>query len=97
MALFVGDEKSHTLKNRVIYQVVGKEEAPHSTYSHHTYRYRVAFDLANPLGTSLDDTHTGLGTRGMKKLSLVDVGTLRLRLDSFLKEWARWLSDEEPP
>lgn len=87
VCLFVGDEKYSSLHRRIIYQVVAKEDAPGSSYSHHSYRYRVAFDFENPTGSSTDIT-SALGTRGIKKLDLIDLGTLRLHYDNFLRWWA---------
>jgi hypothetical protein len=88
MCVFVGDEKHQAeLRNRVVYQVVHKELAPASSYSHHRYHYRVAFDLQNPSGTAAD-TVTALGTRGMKKLSLTDLCIIRLVFDNVIKEHA---------
>lgn len=88
LCMFIGDEKHSQLHNRIVYQVVEKKEALASSFSHHEYRYRVAFDIQNPVGVHVD-TVSAYGTRGMRKLGLVDVGTVRLHLDNFLREWAR--------
>ena len=86
--MFVGNEEHTKLKQRTIYQVVEKKLQPQSTFSHHEYRYRVAFDFENPVGQT-SELISHWGTRGLKKLSLVDVGFMRLAFDNFIREWAR--------
>jgi hypothetical protein len=91
LCLFTGDEKFSSLKSRLVYQVVSKEDATMvSGYPQHRYRYRVAFDLENPSGTSTDTSITFSSTRGMKKITLLDLGTLRLHLDEFVRWYARY-------
>ena len=76
-----------TLQRRVIYQVVGKQAAPDDAWNKFVYQYRIAFDIENPLG-STSGYITYNGSREMKKLDLLDVATIRLHYDHFIKEWA---------
>lgn len=95
LIMYVGNPEHSTLKPRVIYQVV-KKEANDSKFSGTPffYRLRPAFDIQNPTGTELETT-SNLSVRGMRRLSLVDVGTLRMLLDEFIKQWSG--SQSVPP
>jgi hypothetical protein len=94
LCMFVGDEKISVLKPRIVYQVVERTAEVSPTYSSVRYRYRVAFDPENPTGTSADTTISFSGTRNMKKLTLLDLGILRLSLDTFIREYAKHLGAE---
>lgn len=88
LVMYVGKVTEHMpLHRRCIYKVVRKrhpEDAQHVA----TYHFRPVFDFENPLGQSLD--MIGWSTlRDLRKLSLVDLGTLRLHFDNFIREWAR--------
>jgi hypothetical protein len=77
-----------TLHRRVVYQVVGKENTnPVTSFATHRYMFRVAFDFENPMGTNLDAV-AYMGTRDLKRIELLDLGTIRLHFDNFLREWA---------
>jgi hypothetical protein len=94
LCVFVGDEKYSSLHRRTVYQVVSKVADQTASYSNNTYGYRVAFDFENPTGSSTDVIQ-GLGTRGMRKISLLDLATLRLHLDAFIKDFARYRGMED--
>lgn len=89
LAVYVGDSQYSSLKSRIIYQVVDKETGSDVSYATWRYRYRIAFDFENPTGTSTDTT-PAMGVRGMKRVSLLDLATLRLHYDTFIQEYARY-------
>jgi len=88
LCIFTGDEKFSLLRHHLIYQVSQKEVNVGSTYSIHRYSYRVAFDVTNPTGSSVDET-TALGTRGLRKITLLDLCTVRLHFDDFIRQYAQ--------
>lgn len=98
LCVFTGKQSEYSLLHRrVIYRVVEKETRPDNELlsTRFTYRFQVAFDLENPTGTVL--TTTGkMGVHDMKRLSLLDVATIRLHYDHFIKEWARTMGEANP-
>lgn len=92
MVMFTGNPEHSSLHHRVVYRVAGKEPASSTSLSNHMYRFQVVFDFENPMGRDLH-VATKLGTRGIKRLSLLDLATLRMRLDEFIKEWAASLGE----
>jgi len=72
---------------RVIYEVVGKECVKDASWATHVYKLRPAYDIENPTGTDMT-TFTYMGTRELKRLTLVDVGIMRLAFDNFIKQWS---------
>ena len=97
LCLWTGTQSEHsTYKNRIIYRCVEKRQNENSdggTYV--SYRFVVAFDISNPLGQQLDPIGFG-GVREMKRLTLLDVCTIRLHYDNFIKEWAREMGAANP-
>lgn len=90
LCMWTGKQNEHsTYKNRVIYRCVEKrlnENSDGTTYI--SQRFIVAFDLENPMGQQLDPIGFG-SARDMKRLSLLDVCTMRLHFDNFIREWAK--------
>lgn len=90
LCMWSGRQSEHTTyRNRVIYRCVEKRLQDHgdgTTYFSH--RFVVAFDLENPMGQPMDTIGFG-SAREMKRLSLLDICTLRLHLDNFVREWAK--------
>jgi hypothetical protein len=90
LCIFVGDSDIYKqMRHRVIYQVVSKEEAASSSYSYNRYGLRIAFDIESPSGSSTEVITSHLGTKNMKKLSLLDLATTRLHFDDFIRWWAK--------
>jgi hypothetical protein len=87
LILWTGKQTEYSsMRNRVIYQVTARETTAGSSYSH--YRFRPVFDFENPMGTDLTVNGT-MTIREMKRLTLLDLGVLRLMFDHFVREWAR--------
>lgn len=88
LCMWMGKPSEYSgLSRRVIYQCVEKKRRDEPS-KELVYRYRVAFDFENPMGSSLDLTNL-TSSRDMKRMSLLDVATLRLHFDCFIKEWAQ--------
>lgn len=87
LVMWTGKETEHSsLKRRLIYQVVSKKlegTPPHENWRH---QLRVAFDFEQPSGTNLQTI--SWSSWELKKLSLLDLGTLRIHFDTFIKWWA---------
>ena len=83
------------MKQRIIYQVAEKKSAPDGYGTPWQYRFRIAFDLEHPMGVNLD--MVGFMTlREMRRLTLLDLATLRLHFDNFIREWARMMGEPDP-
>jgi len=96
LCIWVGKQTEYSpLSRRVIYQVIDKEDAATSSWSKHVYKLAPAFDLENPIGTSVEPVSHN-GTRDMKRLSLLDIATIRLHYDNFIKQWARHAGQCDP-
>ena len=76
------------MKPRVIYQVIERKE-PEQHASYAQYRFRPVFDIANPVGITVESVGFMTATREMKKLNLLDLGILRLTFDNFIRDWTR--------
>lgn len=75
------------LYRRIIYQVVEKRD-PIEDGHVVQYKFRAVFDFENPVGTPL--TPSGyMSARDVKRISLLDLGIMRLTFDTFVKEWAQ--------
>ena len=77
-----------TLRRGVIYKCIEAKETPESHWSRRQYRFGIAFDIEDPVGTPMGQTGF-MGSHEMKRLSLLDVATIRLHLDAFIRSWAR--------
>lgn len=89
--LVLWDGKPHehsSFKHGVIYKVVGKQEAGESNLNLARYHFRVVYEFNRPVGQEVASFEFST-TRDLKKLSLLDLGTLRLYLDNFIREWAK--------
>lgn len=97
LCIWTGNQSEHsTYKNRLIYRCVEKrdnESTDGSTYT--SYRFVIAFDLSNPIGVHMDPVGFG-SIREMKKLTLLDVATIRLHYDNFIREWAKQQGMPDP-
>ncbi len=88
LCIWNGKQTEYSVLNRrVIYQVVGKQASSEESWNRFVYQYRIAFDIENPVG-STSGLITYNGSREMKKLGLLDVATIRLHYDAFIKDWA---------
>lgn len=76
-----------TMSRRVVYRVVERKD-PTDESNYVQYRFSPAFDLESPIGSSLDVT-PWMTAREMKRLGLLDLGTMRLHFDNFIREWAK--------
>lgn len=92
LVLWTGKPSEYSsFSRRIVYQVVERKE-PEKDSHYVTYRFRAAFDFENPMGTLCDVT--GFSTsREMKRLSLLDLATLRLHFDNFIREWAKQVGE----
>jgi len=88
LCVYTVDDKLSQLKNHVIYQVVKKDALESTSYANHRYAFRAAFDVTSPVGDSID-SFVVLGTRGLRRLTLLDLCTIRLHLDDFIRQYAR--------
>lgn len=89
LVLWVGKPSEYaTFHRRLVYQIV---EIVHLENSAATcsYRLRPAFDIENPIGCTVETTGYPVMSAYLKKLTLLDVGIIRLKFDSFIKEWAK--------
>lgn len=90
--LVMWDGKPHEhcyFRHGMIYRVVNKIPPDGTmTYSIARYKFVPVFDFTNPVGQSLDSFEYST-TRNLKRLSLLDLGTLRLHFDNFIREWAK--------
>lgn len=99
--LFVGDLVMYTgkvtehssFRRGSIYQVIKKKEPTDPEYAA-TYHFRLVFDMENPMGSPLDTVGFST-TREMKKLSLLDLATIRLHFDNFIREWAKAVGEAD--
>jgi len=82
------------LVRRIVYRVVKREVAPATSYSKWRYTFQVAFDPLMPGERSKQVVQ--IGSRWLKKLTLVDLGMLRMNYDNFIKDVTRQLSAVEP-
>lgn len=85
-----------SIARRVIYRVIEKEPAGTSSLSKHCYGLAAVFDFENPVGMQMSTVKHN-GTRDMKRLSLIDLATIRLHYDNFIKEWAKHAYDKTEP
>jgi hypothetical protein len=74
--------------------VISKKSPEDTTYISQ-YQFQVAFDFSNPVGVPIDSFGFST-TRELKRLSLLDVCTLRLHFDNFIREWARLNGEANP-
>ena len=87
--MWTGTQREHSVfSRRIIYKVLRKKPIPGGILSSVEYELIPAFDIENPLGTVIGSTHT-TWDRDLKKLSLIDLGIMRMYFDFFVKEWAR--------
>lgn len=90
LVMWDGKPSEHcTFRHGMIYRVVGKQPPDEkSTYDITRYRFITVFDFARPVGQPVDSFEFST-TRDLKRLSLLDLGTLRLHFDNFIREWAK--------
>lgn len=90
LVMWDGKPHEHSLfRHGIIYRVMNKREPENTTYmQHQQYQFRAVFDFNRPVGQPIEAF--GYSTvRDLKRLSLVDLGVLRMTFDSFIKEWAK--------
>lgn len=92
--MYVGGGSFTSMSKRVIYQVIEKNVTDNGSLSTFNFQFRTAFDFENPTGTDLN-TVSRNGTRDMRRLDLVDLGTLRLHFDRFIEAWAKKFSEDD--
>jgi hypothetical protein len=96
LCMFVGMTDVYKQMHRhVVYQVVAKERADSTSLSHNRYTLRIAFDLENPSGSHTPEPTTIYGTKSLKKISLLDLATMRLHFDDFIRWWAKTQGRED--
>lgn len=103
LCIWTGKQSEHSVyRNRIIYRVVEKRwvepklmPSGNQVSGYHSVRFAVAYDLENPMGQSFDSVGFA-NIREMKKLSLVDLGIIRLTFDNFVREWAKRQGMAEP-
>jgi hypothetical protein len=93
LTFFVGKQTEHSaLQRRVIYQVTSIEA--HDGTLTRNLTLQPVFDFENPIGTELK-TVTWCSESLLKKLNLLDIATLRLYLDNFLRAYAKRVGEPE--
>lgn len=80
------------LRQRVIYLVTAKTETNVETviptgYPSYRYYLRPAFDFERPTGQ--DMSQVSWSSHDLKLISLLDLCTMRLHFDSFIRWWAK--------
>lgn len=92
--MYTGKPTEYTsFHKRCIYQVIAKKDEHDSDYMS-KYHFRLAFDFENPMGSPLD-TVSFSTTREMKKVTLLDLATLRLHFDNFIREWTKQMGEAD--
>lgn len=90
LCMFVGNgDVYREMTHRIIYQVVMKVPSLHSSYSRNSYHLAIAFDFDGTGSSCPRQTVTHLGTIGMKKLGVLELGLLRMQFDSFIECWLK--------
>jgi hypothetical protein len=95
LVIWTGKQSEHsTLKNHIIYQVMSKKLetsppiTPGGTPSEHwRLNLRPAFDFQRPLGVAVNTL--SWSDHELRKVTLVDLGVVRLAFDNFIREFAR--------
>ncbi len=86
-----GSDYIAALKKRVIYQVVEvippADDETDEIKKYHKYKLRTAFDIESPVGTAIECFT--VSSHSLRKLTLLDVATIRLHFDQFIREWAK--------
>lgn len=101
LVVWTGKQSEHsTLKNHIIYQVVARkleknEPIMPGGQSHETVRFtlRPAFDFTRPMGIAINTL--SWSDHELRKVTLVDLGVLRLSFDNFIREYARFQGMED--
>lgn len=96
VVMYVGDVKYAILQRRVIYRVVDKEQQPENATYPYMYKFCAAFDIENPLGQTVESSCQMSSLKDFRKLGLLDLATLRLHFDAFIKEWAHQMGQPNP-
>lgn len=90
--LVMWDGKPHehcSFRHGVIYKVVAKRGADEtSNLGVARYHFRAVYEFNRPIGQDVGSFEFST-TRDLKKLTLLDLGTMRLYLDNFIREWAK--------
>lgn len=86
-----GSDFIATPKKRVIYQVIDvippAEDETDALKLYNKYKLRTAFDIESPVGTAIECFT--VSSHSLRKLTLLDVATIRLHFDQFIREWAK--------
>lgn len=97
LVVYVGKQNEYTSMNkRVIYRVVEKEQQDEKNTSPFLYKFSVAFDIENPLGQAIEPTISLYSLRDLRRLELLDLATLRLHFDHFIRTWAKQMGEVSP-
>lgn len=84
------------LEHGVIYRVLERQDraSKDGESAHVSYKLGVAFEFNSPIGLSAL-TRTVNMTNDLKKLSLLDLGIIRMAFDNFIKQWAKDMGHED--
>lgn len=101
LVVWTGKQGEHsTLKNHIIYQVMSRkiEKSPSITpggpeYESLRFTLRPAFDFQKPMGVAINTVTWS--DHELRKVTLVDLGVLRLSFDNFIREYARFQGMED--
>jgi len=97
LVFYTGKVTEYTqFKHRIIYRCIEKKYSGEGENSYLSYKYVAAFDFENPLGVGLASIGGFSNISDFKKLSLLDVCTLRLHFDNFIREWAKDMGKADP-
>lgn len=90
LVMWDGKPSEHgSFRHGIIYRVVGRTEpGEKTTYDIPRYQFLPVFDFSRPMGTAVESFDFST-IRDLKKLNLLDLGTLRLHYDNFIREWAK--------
>lgn len=89
LVMWTGKSTEYATFHRRIIYVVAEIMHPEDPSRTRSFKLRPAFDIESPIGTVIETTGYPVLSSYLKKLSLLDVASIRLHYDNFIKEWAK--------
>ncbi len=80
-------ERYDVMRSGIIYKCI-EAKCSGTDWRYMQYRFLPVFSMENPIGIPLEAT-SWQPSRDLKRISLLDLGMMRLAFDSFIKEWAK--------
>jgi len=85
-------ENEDLLTRRIIYQITDKAETGATSMSKWRFKLRVAFDPLDPGEHAKEVTY--MGSRNLKKMSLLAFGMVRMQYDAFIRQVAQEMGQD---